>query len=260
MSNKIIECYSLSDKICEYHGTVDIEIFHSKYFEKVALINNHEVLLQNLNFILSESISMIPYCTRPISDLPLKVLICGTLNIEIAEVLFRNIKSEVMIDIVLKDINSLEIMQEFFPNCKEILKRYSINVVNSFLNVKYRDYDIIINLDTPSKSEFEAMYKMGKDDCITIFKLENLFLEKDNTLEMLKIASGYGNILMPFWINSYTQHFYAFLSKKYHPLADLCLQKSDMLEDMKFYNSNIHTSVFRMPNIISSTFKSYIKN
>ena len=37
-----------------------------------------------------------------------------------------------------------------------------------------------------------------------------------------------------------------FASNKYHPTADLSLQKSDFIEESSYYNSEIHTASFML--------------
>ena len=36
-------------------------------------------------------------------------------------------------------------------------------------------------------------------------------------------------------------------SKKYHPTADLVLQRADLLDDLQYYSSEIHKAVFVFP-------------
>jgi spermidine synthase len=51
-----------------------------------------------------------------------------------------------------------------------------------------------------------------------------------------------------------------FGSKFYHPTADIVLQRSDFIDDLSYYNSDIHTSSFVLPNWIKSQIKSSVKN
>ena len=51
-----------------------------------------------------------------------------------------------------------------------------------------------------------------------------------------------------------------FATKKYHPTADIILQKSDLLEGLEYYNSDIHKSSFILPNYLKESLKILIKN
>ncbi|DAB33309.1 MAG TPA: spermidine synthase [Sulfurospirillum sp. UBA12182] len=41
-----------------------------------------------------------------------------------------------------------------------------------------------------------------------------------------------------------------FASKKFHPTADLILQRSDLLEGVEYYNTEIHLASFALPNFM----------
>jgi len=39
-------------------------------------------------------------------------------------------------------------------------------------------------------------------------------------------------------------------SKLYHPTADMILQRADLIDGLKYYNSDIHKASFILPNYI----------
>jgi spermidine synthase len=53
---------------------------------------------------------------------------------------------------------------------------------------------------------------------------------------------------------------FVFASKKRHPVADLLLQKADMLEGVSYYSADTHNAAFAIPPYILARFDELIKN
>jgi len=49
-------------------------------------------------------------------------------------------------------------------------------------------------------------------------------------------------------------------SKKYHPTADINLQRADLTEGYRYYNSDIAVAAFAMPTVIRKRFAGLIRN
>jgi len=49
-------------------------------------------------------------------------------------------------------------------------------------------------------------------------------------------------------------------SKAYHPTADLILHRADMLDNLSYYNCDIHPAAFAMGNYIRKEYLGSIKN
>jgi len=69
-------------------------------------------------------------------------------------------------------------------------------------------------------------------------------------------------IAMPYLIYSFESATkpLIFGSKFYHPTADIILQRSDFIDNLSYYNSDIHTASFTMPNWIKSQIREIVKN
>lgn len=65
-------------------------------------------------------------------------------------------------------------------------------------------------------------------------------------------------IVMPYFLGSSTTALLC--SKEYHPTADVNLHRSDMLDGVNYYNSDIHRAVFAMGNYIKKEYLGIIKN
>ncbi|MDR2152313.1 MAG: hypothetical protein LBO72_05800 [Helicobacteraceae bacterium] len=53
---------------------------------------------------------------------------------------------------------------------------------------------------------------------------------------------------------------FVFASDKFHPIADLKLQKADMLDRLSYYSSDTHNAAFAIPPYILARFDELIKN
>lgn len=251
--------YKITNKISDYKGNIDVEIFNSELFDQIALISYkdngiQEVITQRFSYVQSEIVSMVPYCVATEAK---RALICGSVNANIAYML-ANVG--VSVDMVLNDKEALFALSGFLPNFKETINHENINIYDNFLELDYPKYDIVIHLGAIKAHEFDALQRMTNKDSIIIFRLNNLYLEPSFGLNTLCVARDFGNVLMPFILPSFMCEFYGFLSKTLHPLADLKLQKSDMLENMQFYNSKLHESMFCLPNILKNLVSKYVKN
>lgn len=70
------------------------------------------------------------------------------------------------------------------------------------------------------------------------------------------------NIIMPFsygFSGYFEQGLSLFCSKKYHPTADLILQKADLLDGLEYYNCDIHIASFALPTSTKKTIREAIK-
>lgn len=73
--------YKITNKISDYKGNIDVELFNSELFDQIALLyykegtsGIQEVITQRFSYIQSEVVSMIPYCV--IAECK-RALICG---------------------------------------------------------------------------------------------------------------------------------------------------------------------------------------
>ncbi len=77
-----------------------------------------------------------------------------------------------------------------------------------------------------------------------------------NFISLKELAKNF-RIAMPYIANN---NILLFGSKFYHSTADINLQRSDLLEDLNYYNSDIHISSFSLPNYIKREISSFVKN
>lgn len=51
-----------------------------------------------------------------------------------------------------------------------------------------------------------------------------------------------------------------FASKKYHPTADIILQRADLIDDLSYYNAEVHLASFALPNYLRKELLGVQKN
>lgn len=108
-------------------------------------------------------------------------------------------------------------------------------------------FDVIISFN--GNLNTQEVYRILKADGIFSSKLA---ADEKGTLKKL---GDFYRILMPFFDMNLL-----FASNKYHPTADLILDKSDFLDGAKYYNSEIHSASFMLSNELRATLKGVVKS
>ncbi len=75
---------------------------------------------------------------------------------------------------------------------------------------------------------------------------------------LLGVLGNYFKIIMPYRLWDETTLLLA--SKGNHPTADINLQRADLLDGLRYYNSDIHPAAFAMPNFVRKTYLGLIRN
>jgi spermidine synthase len=83
-----------------------------------------------------------------------------------------------------------------------------------------------------------------KDDGLIAFATESFHKDEEKLKSDLELVGKNFWIAMPYRFG----HSTAILaSKKYHPTADIVLQRSDLLNDLEYYSTEIHHASFVFP-------------
>jgi spermidine synthase len=149
-------------------------------------------------------------------------------------------------------------------NPKKVLCVNSDNKIKDNFNKEFKKHNIVVtysdSLDAvgvfdviifatkiDNSFDTEQLNKKLGIDGVFVGLSDNYSQSKDNLKDNLKTIGDNFWISMPFFFSS----FCAILtSKVYHPQADLILQRSDMLDNLEYYNSEIHNSSFILPTFI----------
>ena len=119
-------------------------------------------------------------------------------------------------------------------------------------------YDVVIcEIEKVDKVVLAHLSRIGKEDSQVVLKHPSLEIVEENKIIMQNLAIDF-KIIMPYNLGDGTTALLA--SKEYHPTADIILQRSDMLDNLKVYNCDLHIAAFAMPNYIRKEYLGVIKN
>lgn len=118
-------------------------------------------------------------------------------------------------------------------------------------------YDVVINELKVDGAVASQINRVLKDDGQLVTTHPSLDSIEENKI-MMKILGQYFKIIMPF--NLGNNETALMCSKEYHPTADINLQRSDMIDGLKFYNCDVHVGSFAMGNNVRKEYLGIIKN
>jgi len=159
--------------------------------------------------------------------------------------------NEMMIHVPLnsqKEPKKVLVVGEINEHFKDEISKYNgISVVYSKrLNIE-DEFDTIIYMGRIESKEVPIIKRLlNKEIGIFVCLSYNFSSDKEKLINDLKLIGNDFWICMPYRFDHFTA---IFASKKYHPQADIILDRSDFI-DGKFYNSEIHNCSFVMPNYI----------
>ncbi len=149
-----------------------------------------------------------------------------------------------------KEPENILIIGSFNNDLKKEVQKHNIK------NVEYTDTSILtskneknIDLIIFTDINFDEILLLNvlkrlKDDGLITFLTSNFNLDENKLKNDLLLVSKEFWIAMPFHFENYTA---ILASKKYHPTADIILQRSDLLSDLEYYSSEIHHASFVFP-------------
>ena len=161
-----------------------------------------------------------------------------------------------------KDI--LIISNNAAPLLEEVQKHYDISAdviscnLDALRDVEDKKYDVAVCEMDGDAAVVAHLSRVLKDDGLVTLKHPNLDNEVQANKILMEILGKYFKIIMPYNLGNCTTALLA--SKEYHPTADIILQRADMIDNLKFYNSDVHPAAFAMGNYIRKEYLGIIKN
>jgi spermidine synthase len=259
------EAIRVKEKLYESTGgDQKIEVYKSEELGNILVIDKKAVMSQKDGHIYHEMLSHVPICTH---KKPKRVLLLGGGNGGVAHELMRH--SDLEVDMV-------EISQEVIDVSKKYFKEYHpTNRVKLFIKdgvefVERADeatYDVVIVDSDYEKfytKEFIAkLHKILKDDGVMATQGGSYMLDMAHHKELLKNIGESFYIVMPYRYEMlcYPAGVWNFIlaSKKYHPTADVILQRVDLIDGLKYYNCDIHQAAFALPSLVSKELRGFAK-
>ena len=118
-------------------------------------------------------------------------------------------------------------------------------------------YDVVICEMDGDAAVVAHIGRISKDDAQLVIKHDSLDNTQTNKV-LMQVLSNYYKVIMPYNLGDGSTALLA--SKEYHPTADIILQRSDMIDNLDYYNCDIHIAAFAMPNYIRKEYLGVIKN
>jgi len=147
---------------------------------------------------------------------------------------------------ILKEIKRYD----FVKKVKTILEK-DLNTLN--LQEKF---DLII-----SYNYHDFFTALLKEDGVAVIDGKNYFNSLEEHKEILKNSAKAFYIAMPFVVYLEDEvKTPILLSKKYHPTADINLQRAELMDGLRYYNSDIHVASFAKPTYIAKELLGIAKN
>lgn len=259
--------FDVKEKILEKEtGYCKLEIYQSEVFGKIFLIDGKHAYLENEMPMLDEMAAHVPACSHFSAS---RALVLGGINTGIAGELLRHPK--MVVDMVDPDGTLLQETRKYFPYQEKTWTNerfcfapsnglswitdfndamYDIIIVNGNDIVSGLDCDVIATLDRILKEDGICVIRCGH----VIYHHESVKTILSDFGEKFQVAMPY----MPF--HTSVPYGFVYASKKFHPTADLYLQKADMLDDLSYYTAEFHKAAFSLPRFLESAFKGVAKN
>ena len=160
--------------------------------------------------------------------------------------------------------NVLIISSEAAPLVAEVQKHIddiSCDVISADVNAlretKDGAYDVVICELGSDAAVLAHINRVLNETGLVVMPISSLENEDENKTVM-SILGKYAKIVMPYHLGNCEMALLA--SKEYHPTADIILQRADMLDNLEYYNSDVHPAAFAMGNDVRRAYKGIIKN
>lgn len=159
--------------------------------------------------------------------------------------------------------NVLIISDSAEPLTNEIEKHSDINSavascsLDAVRDLADKSYDVVICEMNGDAAVLAHINRILKDDGQLVIKHDSLDDTQSNKI-LMQVLGNYFKIIMPYNLGNGDTALLA--SKEYHPTADIILQRADMLDNLSYYNCDVHVAAFAMPNYIRKEYLGIIRN
>jgi len=250
-----------------------IKVYKSTDLGNILVLDGNAMMSQKDEFIYHEMLAHVPICTH---REPSKVLIIGGGDGGTAREVLRH--TDISVDLVEIDQEVIDVSKKYFLGINEVYKNPRLNLtigdgVDFIENAKDKSYDIILVDSTDAKDHATGLFspafyaqanRVLKDDGLIAVQGSSWFVAMQEHKEILKKMGSLFGIVMPYRYEmiSYPGINWNFIiaSKKYHPTADIILQRADLIEGLKYYNSDIQRAAFAVPTYVKKELLGIAKN
>jgi spermidine synthase len=197
--------------------------------------------MNDYHFIKDEMLVHVPLCTHAE---PRRVLVVGGCD---------NVRNELAKHGIVEETLHLDA-----EGATEVLQ-----------NLGARRYDVAIVADDRFGGDREFWIELTKhldEKGLASAVMSNLVTEMEAAKAELKLLGGIYRILMPYRYEGersgagcLPNEYLLLASRFYHPTADLNLQRADLTDGFRYYNSDIAVAAFQTPTFLFREFLEIIK-
>ncbi|MFA6192958.1 MAG: spermidine synthase [Sulfurimonas sp.] len=153
--------------------------------------------------------------------------------------------------------NNAELLMDEMKQYSEVSSKVIGCTLDELRDETDGSYDVVISEMYGDSAVLAHINRILKADGQLVINNKPLEDVESNKLLMQDLAN-YFKIIMPYNLGNDNSAILA--SKEYHPTADIILQRADMLDNLNYYNTEIHLASFAMPNYIRKEYLGIIKN
>ena len=193
--------------------------------------------MENLHFIRDEMLVHVPVCTH--AD-PKRILVVGGCD---------NIRNELAKYSIFEEIVHLD----------------AEGAVASLGALGAKNFDVAIVADERFGGDREfwiELIKLLDAKGLVSAPMSNLILEEEQAEAELKTLGAIYRIVMPYRYEregDLVSSYMVLASRFYHPTADLNLQRADLTDGFRYYNSDIAVAAFQTPTFVNQRYLGIIK-
>ena len=120
---------------------------------------------------------------------------------------------------------------------------------------------VLVDGIVESEKFFDEVARVLRVDGVMVSDGGSYIQNLDEHKELLRVAGKNFYIAMPYNYSCKLGTFTLICaSKKYHPTADINLQRADLMDGLKYYNSDIHVASFVKPTNVYKELLGIAKN
>ena len=193
--------------------------------------------MTNLHFIRDEMLVHVPLCTH--AD-PRRVLVIGGC---------KNIRGEL----------------EKYSFLEEIGQIGADDALEALRSMGAKKFDVAIVADERFGGDREFWIELTKlldEKGLASSLMSNLILEEERAKKELQTLGAIYRIVMPYRYEEEKELVSSYMvlaSRFYHPTADINLQRADLTDGYRYYNSDIAIAAFQTPTFINRDYLGIIK-
>ena len=129
--------------------------------------------------------------------------------------------------------------------------------IESLRDESENTYDVVVCEADSDAAVVGHISRVLKEDGLVSMTHPSLDNIQENK-NIMHVLGKYFKVIMPYDIG--TGETALLSSKEYHPTADINLHRTDMLDNLDYYNCDVHPAAFAMGNYIRKEYLGIIKN